>query len=186
MPLLSETAYPQLKAQLSDLELREIYTPTPDERLLAEQYTNGKPPMVAFLVLLKTFQRLGYPVSLTSVPPVIVSHIAERMQYPVTTADLIGYDLSGTRRRHLRVIRTHLKITASGDATQEEMEHAMREASWSKDDLVDLINIAIEELIRQRFELPAFSAFEPLLLAPGRRRPKAARAPRPPPGRSRS
>jgi len=160
MPLLSETAYPQLKAQLSDLELREIYTPTPDERLLAEQYTNGKPPMVAFLVLLKTFQRLGYPVSLTSVPPVIVSHIAERMQYPVTTADLIGYDLSGTRRRHLRVIRTHLKITASGDATQEEMEHAMREASWSKDDLVDLINIAIEELIRQRFELPAFSAFE--------------------------
>jgi len=89
-----------------------------------------------------------------------VSHIAEPLQYPVTAADLIGYDLSGTRRRHLRVIRTHLKIAPPGEATQEAMERAMREVSRSKDDLVDFINIAIEELIRQRFELPAFSAFE--------------------------
>jgi Domain of unknown function (DUF4158) len=109
MPLLSDTAYPQLKAQLSDRELREVYTPTPDERLLAEQHTNGKPALVAFLVLLKTFQRLGYPVSLTSVPPIIVSHIAEQMQYPVTTADLIGYDLSGTRRRHGPALRKELR-----------------------------------------------------------------------------
>src|SRR5262249_46340508 len=40
------------------------------------------------------------------------------------------------------------------------MEQAMREACESKDDLIDLINIAIEQLIRQRYELPAFSTFE--------------------------
>jgi hypothetical protein len=90
----------------------------------------------------------------------IVSHIANQMECQVTGQDLINYDLSGTRRRHLQVIRTHLQIVASGEAMREAMEQAMREACESKDDLIDLINIAIEQLIRQRFELPAFSTFE--------------------------
>jgi len=47
MPRIDETAYRQLKA-----------TPTLDERLLAQQHTTGKPALVAFLVLLKTFQHL--------------------------------------------------------------------------------------------------------------------------------
>lgn len=73
---------------------------------------------------------------------------------------MIAYDLSGTRRRHLQVIRTHLQIIADGEAMRQAMEQAMREACESKDDLIDLINIAIEQLIRQRYELPAFSTFE--------------------------
>jgi hypothetical protein len=103
-------------------------------------------------VLLKTFQHLGYAVPLTSVPLLIVSHIADQMQCSVTGADLISYDLSGTRRRHLQVIRTHVQMSADGQA--------MRDASASKDDLIDLITIAIEQRIRQRYEPPAFSTFE--------------------------
>jgi len=160
VPRPDETAYPHLKATLTDRELREVYTPSLDERLLAQQHTSGKPALVAFLVLLKTFQRLGYAVALASVPPLIVSHISDQVQCSVTGQDLISYDLSGTRRRHVKVIRTHVQIIAEGVAMREAMEQAMREASRSKDDLIDLINIAIEQLIRQRFELPAFSTFE--------------------------
>jgi hypothetical protein len=90
----------------------------------------------------------------------IVSHIAEQMQCAVTGADLISYDLSGTRRRHLQVIRAHLQISADGAAMRNAMEQAMRDACESKDDLIDLINIALEQLIRQCYELPAFSTFE--------------------------
>ena len=132
MPRVDETAYRQLKA-----------TPTLDERLLAQQHTTGKPALVAFPVLLKTFQHLGYAVPLTSAPMLIVSHIADQMQCSVTDADLINYDLSGTRRRHLQVIRAHLQISADGVA--------MREASACKDDLIDLINIAIEQLNSSSF-----------------------------------
>lgn len=39
------------------------------------------------------------------------------------------------------------------------MEEAIRTAAATKQDLADLINAAIEELVRQRFELPAFSTF---------------------------
>ena len=160
MPRIDETAYRQLKAVPTERELRELYTPTLDERYLAKQHTTGKPALVAFLVLLKTFRHLGYPVALSSVPMPIVSHIAKQMECPVTGQDLISYDLSGTRRRHVQVIRSHLQIVAEGSAMRQAMEQAMREACESKDDVIDLINIAIEQLIRQRFELPAFSTLE--------------------------
>ncbi len=160
MPRIDETAYRQLKAMPTDRELRELYTPTLDERLLAQRHTAGKSALATFLVLLKTFQHLGYAVALSSVPMPIVSHIANQTECSITGQDLIHYDLSGTRRRHLQVIRTHLQIVADGVAAREAMEQAMCEACESKDDLIDLINIAIEQLIRQRFELPAFSTFE--------------------------
>lgn len=160
MPRIDETAYRQLKAAPTDRELRELYTPTLEERLLAQQHTTGKPALVAFLILLKTFQHLGYAVALTSVPTPIVSHIAGQMECSVTGQDLINYDLSGTRRRHLQVIRTHLQIIASGEAMRQAMEQAIREACESKDEVIDLINIAIEQLILQRYELPAFSTLE--------------------------
>ncbi|MEM6434160.1 MAG: DUF4158 domain-containing protein [Cyanobacteria bacterium P01_D01_bin.115] len=40
------------------------------------------------------------------------------------------------------------------------MVTALQMAVLTKHDLVDLINIAIEELVRQRFELPGFSTLE--------------------------
>ncbi len=159
MPTESETAYPRFKSVVTDRELREVYTPTPDECELARQHTTGSVAQVAFLILLKTFQRLGYAVSLTAVPVRVVDHIANQGGLTVTTADLIGYDASGTRRRHLRIIRTHLGISAYGPEAQAAMEQAMAEAALSKDDLIDLINIALEEMVRQHWELPAFSAF---------------------------
>ena len=100
MPRIDETAYRQLKATPTERELRELYTPTLDERHLARQHTTGQPALVAFLVLLKTLQYLGYAVALSSVPMDIVSHIAKQMECQVTGQDLITYDLSGTRRRH--------------------------------------------------------------------------------------
>lgn len=53
MPQIDETAY----RQFTPTE-RELSTPTLDERLLAQQHTTSKPALVAFLVLLKTFQHL--------------------------------------------------------------------------------------------------------------------------------
>ncbi|MEO7018882.1 MAG: hypothetical protein ABI234_01865 [Ktedonobacteraceae bacterium] len=50
MPRIDEAAYRQFKATPTEWELRELYTPTLDERLLAQQHTTGKSALVAFLV----------------------------------------------------------------------------------------------------------------------------------------
>jgi len=59
---IQDTAYPRLKSNITDLELATIYTPTDDELALAEQMTKGSAAKLGFLIVLKTFQRLGYAV----------------------------------------------------------------------------------------------------------------------------
>lgn len=70
---------------------------------------------------------------------------------------LAGYDVSSTRKRHLAVIRAFLNLRPYRSEAQAVTVAAMEFAVLSKHDLVDLINIAIEELVRQRYELPGFS-----------------------------
>jgi uncharacterized protein DUF4158 len=48
-------------------------------------------------------------------------------------------------------------VNAYGDDAQAVLAQVMHEAAYTKEDLVDLINIGIEELVRQRFELPGFT-----------------------------
>ena len=55
------------------------------------------------------------------------------------------------------LIREFLGVTAYGPAAREVVVETCLQAARTRDDLPDLINMAIEELIRQRFELPAFS-----------------------------
>jgi predicted DNA-binding transcriptional regulator AlpA len=48
-----KTAYPRLKSSYSQKELSEIYTPTPEERVWAEQNTRFDMAHLGLLVLLK-------------------------------------------------------------------------------------------------------------------------------------
>jgi TnpA family transposase len=156
MPSIQETAYPRLKSAVSAADLAAIYTPTPEELVLAKQVTRGKLANLGFLILLKTFQRLGYFVPISQVPLAIAEHIAAITGAPFTPVELADYDLSGTRRRHGHVIRQFLQVQCYGKEARHTMLVAMSEAAATKDELADLINIAIEELVRKKYELPAF------------------------------
>ena len=60
MPTVHETAYPRLKSNVTGRELVDLYTPTEAEVELAGRVSKGPSARVPFLILLKTFQRLGY------------------------------------------------------------------------------------------------------------------------------
>ena len=157
MPSVEETAYPRLKHNPSSTALETLYTPTDEEIALAKATTQGELSTLTFLVLLKTFQVVGYPVQISQVPSAIVRRVAKTLESSLTSKDLAGYDASGTRRRHLIAIRQHLNIEAFGPAAQQALTAAMENMVKSQHDLVDLINVAIEELVRQRFQLPGFT-----------------------------
>ena len=76
MPTIHDTAYPRLKSSVSEKELNEIYTPTADEFDLAHSLTRSTAMRIGFLVLLKTFQRLGYFIPAHKVPRPIAEHIS--------------------------------------------------------------------------------------------------------------
>ena len=88
MPTIQETAYPRLKTHVSARDLAAIYTPTLDEQALAKQVTRGKAAHLGFLILLKTFQRLGYFMPVNQVPTAIVEHLAALTQTHAALYDL--------------------------------------------------------------------------------------------------
>lgn len=158
MPGIQETAYPRLRSQVSPRELAEIYTPTGEELALSRGATRGAVAQLGFLILLRTFQRLGYFVPLSDVPVSIIAHLALCAGIKHTGTELSGYDFSGTARRHRQVIRERLGVQPYDRTARRLMVEAMSRAARTKDEPADLINVAIEELIRRQWELPAFSA----------------------------
>jgi hypothetical protein len=101
MPSIHETAYPRLKAAITARDLAEVYTPTPEEMTLAASLAGSEIAQACLVLLLKTFQRLGYFVYLHDVPDPIVTHITAHLGVTLPPAERHAYDRSGTRRRHV-------------------------------------------------------------------------------------
>ena len=153
----ADTAYPVLTASPPATELTEAYTPDLFELKFAEERTREAGPRVALLVLLKTFQRLGYFAQLAEVPQSIVRNIAQTVGYDLVPGGLDDYDQSTLRARHMALIRSWTGVSAFDREARKIVVRAAVEASRVREDLADIINIAIEELLRKRYELPAFS-----------------------------
>lgn len=69
--------------------------------------------------------------------------------------DLTGYSKL-TRHRHMQSIREYLQISTDKKERRKIMKVAALYAATKKENLADIINCVIEELIKSKFELPAF------------------------------
>ena len=67
------------------------------------------------------------------------------------------------RSRYRHLIRGYLGITAYAHGGARLVEQHVTEAAATMSDPADLINVAIEHLIQQRFELPAFQTLDRLV-----------------------
>jgi TnpA family transposase len=157
VPNVAETAYPRLKSHFTAKELQEIYTPTKEDLKFALLHTRTADTRLNFLILFKTFQRLGYFIPLQSVPQPLIKHICEQMKLSVAPRTIAKYDASRARWRHTIAIREYLNIKPYGVEARRAIVSSIAQAAITKHDLADLINVAIEELIHHRYELPVFN-----------------------------
>lgn len=157
MTAIERTAYPRFKATLTQKELDTLYTPTPDERIFAQQTANDQAPQLHLLILLKAVQRLGYFPTLADIPMRIVHHIRTCLQVApeVTLTDPLT-----SRYRYRSAIRTYMNTKSYRLGGEAVASLAMQQAAQTMDDPADVINAAIEELVRQHFELPAFGTLD--------------------------
>lgn len=158
MTAIHETAYPRLKSVYSDRELAEIFTPTPGELEFVCQKRRDPAARFALLLLLKTCQRLGFFLLLADIPSEIRDHIASfvpRLRY--TRRTLSELDKSGSRQRSLAVVRDYLQVKPFDETAGKLVDQTTLHAAETRQQLADIINVAIEELIRQRYELPGYS-----------------------------
>jgi len=157
---IDRTAYPRFKRHPSAAELRELYTPTDAELAWATATTAKRPAStLALLVLLKGFQRLGYLPRLADVPPMVVAHVRACARLGAHIKPEVS---ARTLYRHHHAVRLYLDVTGWGAKARHVAVTAVAEAAEVRDRPADLVNVAIEELVRGRFELPAFSTLDRL------------------------
>lgn len=159
MTAIHETAYPRLKSHPSKEELLRVYTLTDEELKFVRSQTRRPTALLSLSILLKTFQRLGYFVRISSVPHDVVEHISECLELKTYGLNLESYDSSGARQRHIKVIRKYLDIKAVGKETLNYLKNNLLEAATTKDEIADIINVGLESMAKCHYELPAFDTF---------------------------
>jgi hypothetical protein len=157
---IERTAYPRFKRTIAAKELREAFTPGADEVAWAREATRAPGHLLGLVVLLKCFQRLGYFPKLADVPAAVVEHVRDCLELPGDVA--LDYDADRTLRHHKALVRDRLGVLHAPEQARKLAEEAIGEAAWSKDNPADLINVALKELVRGRYELPGYTTLDEL------------------------
>ena len=158
MASIDRTAYPRFKRVISARELAESFTPTPGEVEWARGRTQNDQHFLALVVRLKCYQRLGYFPKLAEVPVVVVDHVRGKLELAGNVAAVA--DAERTGKRHRQFVRDRLGVKYAPATVREVAETAIRAAVQSKDNPADLINVALDELVRQRCELPGYTTLD--------------------------
>lgn len=155
MTSIERTAYPRFKRYYNNNELKSIYTPTTEERLFATKHTLNDNNYFNLLVVLKSFQRLGYFPKIEQIPFSIINQIKKILSLSEELS--IGYVNPRTYHRHQHLIREKIKVKKFDKKAQEYLEIKIKEKAYLMGNPADLINVGIEELVKERYELPSFS-----------------------------
>jgi Tn3 transposase DDE domain/Domain of unknown function (DUF4158) len=162
MASIERTAFPRFKSSLTTNELHALYCPTDEELEFISTHARGDTQQLTLLTLLKCQQHLGYLPALTEVPEQIRTYLCQQLHLlPLMYTHV---EAEKTLYRYCQMIRTFLEIKPYADGGQDVVETAVQQAAYTMSDPADLINLAVEHLIEQRFELPAFSTLDRLVM----------------------
>ena len=157
MLTVQETAYPRLKSNPTPKELDKLFSPILKELNWTKMHSRNPFSQLNFLIMLKVFQCLNYFVPITDVPLVIIKHIAK-----ISNISLSGdekwdsYHRTGTGKRQITMIRNYRQAKIFDNQARQIMLSAMENAVLEKDAKSDIVNVAIDELVKHSYELPAF------------------------------
>ena len=143
---------------ISARELAESFTPAPGEVEWARGRTQNDQHFLALVVRLKCYQRLGYFPKLAEVPVMVVDHVRGKLELARDVAAVA--DAERTGKRHRQFVRDRLGVKYAPAAVREVAATAIRTAVQCKDNPADLINVALDELVRQRCELPGYTTLD--------------------------
>jgi hypothetical protein len=155
---VERTAYPRFKRIISERELAQFFTPDEAEIAWAARRTHDRPEsLLALLVLLKSCARLGYFPGLEEVPALVVAHVRAAAGLPEDVMPLVE---ERTAKRYRSWAREYLGLVYGPARARGIAATAMEEAAPVRASVVDLVNVALEELVRAGLELPGYSTLD--------------------------
>ena len=160
MTAIERTAYPRFTHTPSVKELREYFTPTSEDIAFVTESARGSSPQLSLMILLKVFQRLRYFPGPQEIPGAIIGYVREKMRL---SEEVVPDITPRTLYKYHAAIRTHLKVNADSKARLRLAMQAVYDAVQVMDHPADLINVALEILVNEDYELPAFSTLDTLV-----------------------
>jgi hypothetical protein len=161
MASIERTAYPRFKQKLTDKELEELYQHSEAELEFVYRHARGDSQQLTLLALLKCHQHLGYLISLENIPQQVTAYRCKQLKVPKDTP--VIYEAERSRYRYYRLIRSYLQVKSYSQGGKLVAEKAIKKAAHTMSDPADLINVAMEKLIEQRYELPSFTTLDRLV-----------------------
>lgn len=112
------------------------------------------------MVILKSFQRLGYFPHPELVPTAVIAHLRKRLNLSSSVSAIPSVR---SIRYYQQAIRAYLGVKPYDQKAQQMAAISVARAAEVMEHPADLINVAIEELVKERHELPAFSTLDRLV-----------------------
>ena len=154
MASIERTAYPRFRRVVSARELADL-TPTAEDVAWARQRCRSDEHLLALVVSLGCFGRLGYFPRSEDVPAAVVDHVRRCLKLGDAVVAVRG---TPTAKLHRALVRERLRVVCDPQRAHEVAEEAIRAAALVKNHPPDLINVALEMLVKSSSELPGFSS----------------------------
>ncbi len=113
--------------------------------------------------MLKTFRHLGYFSDLSEIPEAVRDFVGQQLNLPPGTSTLDGPQRKPTLFRYRQSVLGLLGWTVYGEGPAQQLRAVLETAAQTMSDPADLINVAVEHLVKSHIELPAFSTLDRLV-----------------------
>lgn len=153
MTSIERTAYPRFGRVVTARELAAL-SPSPDDVAWARDRARSDAHLLALVMSLKCFERLGYFPGGDEVPGVVVDHLRRCLDLREGTEPEAGERTAVTQRD---LVRERLGVVFDPERARTVAAEAIRATAQVKNNPPDLINVALELLVKASLELPAFS-----------------------------
>jgi len=156
MASIERTAYPRFRRVVTALELAAL-SPTADNVRWAKARARSDEHLLALVVALACFQRLGYFPRADEIPAAVVEHVRRCLELPEGTT---GACEPRNVKAQRQLVRKRLGVVHDPQRARTVAAAAIRSAAEVKNNPADLINVALEMLVKASLELPAFSTLD--------------------------
>ncbi|MFF4794423.1 DUF4158 domain-containing protein [Streptomyces sp. NPDC001276] len=155
---IERTAYPRFKRLITAHELHLFFSPTREELAWASDATDGDEYLLALLLMLKSYQRMGCFPKVEDVPDMVVDFVRRHVELPEGTLPV--YQAEKSAKNHRGLVRKRVGVLYDQAEGRRIVEQSIRKEAAAKNRPADLINIALEKVVESGLELPAFSTFD--------------------------
>ncbi len=158
MTSVERTAYPRFPTLMYARELHVFFTPCADEVVWAREKIDTDDHLMALVLALKCFQKMGRFPGCDEVPGTVIDHVRRCLELGGDARPV--YASRRTAESHRVLVRQREGVRYAPGQARKIAEKAITEAAWVKNYPPDLINVALERLVQACLELPAFSTLD--------------------------